>query len=146
MKNNKFFIALALCVAMQPAVSFCAEEPQSKSYWQQYAPEFMQKGTRYVSEQATNMYNTVSNWSTRKQIAVLGAILTVLVGVYYRDQIMQFISTVGEGQVSKAKIFADYVAAMESGNTSAALSLKKQAHELGISDSELAAAHKLYVK
>ena len=97
MKHNKIFITLALCAAIQANVNFCSEalqtqEPQSLSSWQQYAPEFMQRGTRYVSEKATNIYNTVNSWSTRTKIIVAGAIIGSLAAIYNRDQIMQWVS------------------------------------------------------
>jgi hypothetical protein len=99
MKSNKLLIALALCAAMQPNISFGAQTPQteepapqSQSYWQQYAPQFMQRGTRYVSETATNFYNTVNSWSTQKKIAVASAIVASLALIYNRDTIMQMIS------------------------------------------------------
>jgi hypothetical protein len=125
MKYNNFFIALALCAAMHSGISFGMEEPQqasevtsqaeelkvqapqapeNKTYWQQYAPEFMQRGTRYVSEKATNVYNTVNSWSTRKKIAVASAIITALAVVYNREQIMQWVSGLLEQEAPKAQL------------------------------------------
>jgi hypothetical protein len=101
MKSNKLLIALALCTAMQPNLSFGSavsqEEgpaPKSQSYWQQYAPEFMQRGTRYVSQQATSAYDTVSKWSTKKKLIVAGSIITALAAIYNREQIMQWVSDI----------------------------------------------------
>ena len=90
MKCNKFLTALALCVALQPAVNFAAEPeqvPQVLSYWQQYAPQRLQ-----------DMVTTVNNWSTKKKIAVAGTIIATLAAIYNRDQIMQWVSGVLEQQ------------------------------------------------
>ena len=94
MKFNKLLIVLALCAAIQSNVNFCMEVPESQSYWQSYAPEFMQRGTRYVSEKTTNLYNTINSWSTQKKLAMAGTTLTALAAIYNRDQIMQWVDNI----------------------------------------------------
>ena len=94
MKFNKLLIALALCAAMQPGISFSSAVPQSQSYYQQYAPQFMQDTTGYISKQARSAYDTVNSWSTQKKVAVASAIITALAAVYNRDQIMQWVSDI----------------------------------------------------
>ena len=92
MKFNKMLIVLALCAAMQPGISFSSAVPQSQSYYQQYAPQFMQDTTGYISKQARSAYDTVNSWSTQKKVAVASAIITALAAVYNRDQIMQWVA------------------------------------------------------
>ena len=94
MKSTNFFIALALCVAMQPGMSFGSQEPgeettQSQTYWHQYAPQFMQDASTYVSKKYED---TIGKWTTRKKMLVASAVLTTLVGVYYRNEIMAMIA------------------------------------------------------
>jgi hypothetical protein len=93
MKSNKLLIALALCAAMQPGISFGSEAPKSKGYWESYAPQFMQRGASYVSEKTTNLYNTVNSWSTQKKVAVASAIVASLALIYNRDTIIQWVSS-----------------------------------------------------
>lgn len=88
MKSNNFFIVLALCVAMQPGMSLASQNPEDQTYWQQYAPQFMQNIGSYLSEKYEN---TIGKWSTQKKMLVASAVLASLVGVYYRDQIMKMI-------------------------------------------------------
>ena len=89
MKFNKILIALALCAGMQSNVSFGSEMPVSQSYYQQYAPQRMQDMTSYISQKATNAYNTVNSWSTQKKIAVLtGILLSLGVSAYVINRII----------------------------------------------------------
>lgn len=99
MKSNKLLIALTLCATIQSNISFGSDvlreegpTPVNRSYWQQYAPQRVQDTTNYISQQATNLYNTVNSWSTRKKIAVAGSIITALAAIYNREQIMQWVS------------------------------------------------------
>jgi hypothetical protein len=104
MKSNKLLIALALCAAMQPGISFGAQTPQteepapvSQSYWQQYAPQFMQDTRSAI---AKKYEDSIGKWSTKNKLILLGAILTTLgVGAYYRNEIMQMISDARAGKV-----------------------------------------------
>ena len=112
MKFNKILIALALCAAMQSNRSFGSDvsqeegpAPVSQSYWQQYAPEFAQRGTQYVSDKATSAYNTVNSWSTQKKVAVASAIIGALALIYNRDQILKWVSgIVNQQQLKRRKV------------------------------------------
>jgi hypothetical protein len=66
MKSNKLLIALVLCAAMQPGISFGEQKLQ-------------------------------------KRIVVLGTILTLGVGMYYRERIMQKISDGMEAGITAFK-------------------------------------------
>lgn len=91
MKYNKFFIAFAFCIAMQPAISFCAQglqEPlENKSYWQ--------RGKEYAASWVPqSVKDTINQWSTRKKIGVLSAIIGTLVAIYNKDQIIQWVDNI----------------------------------------------------
>jgi hypothetical protein len=101
MKSNKLLIALALCAAMQPGISFGT---QSQSYLQRaqnyaasWVPQFMQDTHSAI---AKKYEETIGKWSTKNKLILLGAILTTLgVGAYYRNEIMQIISDALAGKV-----------------------------------------------
>lgn len=89
MKSNKLLIAFALCVAVQPGISFGSQAPQSQSFYQRWAPQRMQDFTGYVSKQTTSAYNTFNSWSTQKKIAVLtGLLLSLGVSAYVINRII----------------------------------------------------------
>jgi hypothetical protein len=101
MKYNKIFIALSLCAAMQPNMNFGNDvlqpegpSPVNQSYWQQYAPQFMQDTSNYISKKTTNLYTTINNWSTQKKLTVAGTILTALAAIYNRDQIIRWVNDI----------------------------------------------------
>jgi hypothetical protein len=96
MKFNKILIAIALCAAMQPGISFGSEVPQtegpapvSQSFYQRWAPQRMQDMTSFISKKYEDK---IGKWSTKNKLILLGAVLTALgLGAYYRNEIMQII-------------------------------------------------------
>jgi hypothetical protein len=76
---------------MQSGVSFSSQNPQDQSYWQQYAPQKLQDLSGYVSQKTKDAYNAVSNWNTRKKIAVASAIIGTLAAIYNREEILQWV-------------------------------------------------------
>jgi hypothetical protein len=73
------------------------EEP-TKSYWQSYAPQFMQDATTATSNYVASwipqsIKDRINSWSTRKKVAVASAIIVSLAAIYNRDTIISMINT-----------------------------------------------------
>lgn len=71
--------------------------PAEKSYWQQYAPQFMQNAVTSTKNYAASwipqsIKDRVNTWSTKKKLAVAGAALTSLLAIYNKDQIIKWMS------------------------------------------------------
>jgi len=73
-------------------------EKTTQSYWQMYAPQFMQDATSATSGYIAtwipqSIKDTVNKWSTKKKIAVASAIIGSLVAIgYNKDTIIAFIN------------------------------------------------------
>ena len=69
----------------------------TKSYWQMYAPQFVQDATSATSGYIASwipqsIRERVNSWSTRKKVIIASAALASLAAIYNRDQIIAMIN------------------------------------------------------
>ena len=83
MKNNRFLLAFALCIGLQFNTSIYSSES--------YLSQALKAASSTVSSYWQSIQNTVSNWSTRKKIAVTSALLASLAAIYNREALMTLV-------------------------------------------------------
>jgi hypothetical protein len=111
MKYNNFFIALALCAAMQSNMSFSQSQDMENPIAEEIAQEqelkpqepvnqsYFQRAKSYAASWIPqSVKDTVNSWSTKKKLAVAGAIIGALAALYNKDQIMDWVNGILEQQ------------------------------------------------
>lgn len=78
-----------------------------KGYWGSYAPQFMQNAATSTKDYVASwipqsVKDRVNTWSTKKKLTVAGAVLSSLLGIYNKDQIIKWMTdTLNEQPKSK---------------------------------------------
>ena len=96
MKKNNFLIILTLCAGLQ-SPTWASELEVKKSYWQTYAPIWIQNKTTATADYLASwipqsVIDTVNSWSTRKKVAVASAIIASLAAIYNKDYILALVN------------------------------------------------------
>lgn len=106
MNKNNFLRILSLSILLLPLNVYVSEpetvepvENTEQSYWRQYAPQILQDAGDYAASWVPqSVKDRINSWSTRKKLAIAGAILASLAAVYNRDIILAFVNDTIEKQ------------------------------------------------
>lgn len=95
MKHYNLLIALMLCATINTGEAPDSQEA-SASYWQQYAPQFMQTALTSAQDYAASwvpksIKDRVNEWSIGTKLTIITAILASLLAIYNRETIIQFV-------------------------------------------------------